>query len=119
MTWVTGATQVGIIVLSGPVARVSRILALEDLSRSSGWPIVGVVGVPRMRRRWWGRRAQPQADPGDNPVFTRKKFPEAPAMTLRVNFSRQNLHARNPCFFDLALFLVSGHEFARVHVSLR
>ena len=61
MTWVTGTTQVGIIVLSGPVARVSRITALEDLSRSSGWPIVGVVGVPRMRRRWWGRRAQPQA----------------------------------------------------------
>jgi capsular polysaccharide biosynthesis protein len=65
MTWVTGATQVGIIVLSGPVARVSRILALEDLSRSSGWPIVGVVGVPRMRRRWWGRRAQPQAPQGE------------------------------------------------------
>lgn len=61
MTWVTGTTQVGIIVLSGPVARVSRITALEDLSRSSGWPIVGVVGIPRMRRRWWGRRAQPQA----------------------------------------------------------
>ena len=37
----------GIIVLSGPVARVSRITALEDLSRSSGWPIVGVVGVPQ------------------------------------------------------------------------
>ena len=58
MKWVTGTTQVGIIVLSGPVARVSRITALEDLSRSSGWPIVGVVGVPRMRRRWL-RRAQP------------------------------------------------------------
>jgi hypothetical protein len=66
MTWVTGATQVGIVVLSGPVARVSRILALEDLSRSSGWPIVGVVGIPRMRRRWWGRRrAQPQAPAGE------------------------------------------------------
>ena len=65
MTWVTGATQVGIVVLSGPVARVSRIMALEDLSRSSGWPIVGVVGIPRMRRRWWGRRAQPQAPAGE------------------------------------------------------
>jgi hypothetical protein len=43
------------------VARVSRITALEDLSRSSGWPIVGVVGVPRMRRRWWARRTQPPA----------------------------------------------------------
>lgn len=61
MTWVTGTAQVGIVVLSGPVARVSRITALEDLSRSSGWPIVGVVGVPRMRRRWWGRRTQPPA----------------------------------------------------------
>ena len=65
MTWVTGATQVGIVVLSGPVARVSRIMALEDLSRSSGWPIVGVVGIPRMRRRWWGRRAQPQTPAGE------------------------------------------------------
>jgi capsular polysaccharide biosynthesis protein len=65
MTWVTGATQVGIVVLSGPVARVSRIMALEDLSRSSGWPIVGVVGIPRMRRRWWGQRAQPQAPAGE------------------------------------------------------
>jgi capsular polysaccharide biosynthesis protein len=61
MKWVGGRTQVGIIVLSGPVARVSRITALEDLSRSSGWPIVGVVGVPRTRRRW-ARRAQPGPD---------------------------------------------------------
>jgi capsular polysaccharide biosynthesis protein len=58
MNWVAGTRQVGIIVLSGPVARVSRITALEDLSRSSGWPIVGVVGVPRVRRLW-GRRARP------------------------------------------------------------
>jgi capsular polysaccharide biosynthesis protein len=42
--------QVGIVVLSGPVARVSRILALDDLSVASGWPIVGVVGVPALRR---------------------------------------------------------------------
>ena len=52
MKWVTGATQVGIVVLAGPVARVSRITSLEDLSRSSGWPIIGVVGIPRKRRRW-------------------------------------------------------------------
>ena len=60
MKWVAGTTHVGIVVLSGPVARVSRITALEDLSRSSGWPMVGVVGVPRMRRRW-ARRARPEA----------------------------------------------------------
>jgi hypothetical protein len=65
MAWVTGTAQVGIVVLSGPVARVSRITALEDLSRSSGWPIVGVVGVPRMRRHWWGRRTQPPAGLGE------------------------------------------------------
>jgi hypothetical protein len=40
-------------------------------------------------------------------------------MTLRVNFSRENFHARNPGFFDLALVLVSDYEFARVHASLR
>jgi capsular polysaccharide biosynthesis protein len=61
MKWVAGMTQVGIVVLSGPVARVSRITALQDLSASSGWPIVGVIGVPRIRRGWWARRARPAA----------------------------------------------------------
>lgn len=42
----------GIVVLSGPVARVSRISALDDLSVSSGWPIIGVVGIPRPTRTW-------------------------------------------------------------------
>ena len=42
---------VGILVLSGPVARVSRISALVGLATSSGWPILGVVGVPRLRKR--------------------------------------------------------------------
>ena len=36
-----------------------------------------------------------------------------------MNFSRENFHARNPGFFDLALVFVGGHEFARVHASLR
>lgn len=67
MKWVAGMTEVGIIVLSGPVARVSRITALEDLSRLSGWPIVGVVGVPRTRRRWGSRGVQPAAS-GTEPV---------------------------------------------------
>jgi capsular polysaccharide biosynthesis protein len=43
--------KVGIVVLSGPVARVSRISALDDLTVSSGWPIIGIVAVPRLRRR--------------------------------------------------------------------
>ncbi len=42
---------VGILVLSGPVARVSRISALVGLAVSSGWPILGVVAVPRLRKR--------------------------------------------------------------------
>jgi capsular polysaccharide biosynthesis protein len=41
----------GILVLSGPVARASRVSALDDLAVSSGWPILGVVGVPRLRSR--------------------------------------------------------------------
>lgn len=48
-----GMGRVGMLVLSGPVARVSRISALDDLVTSSGWPIIGVVGVPRQRRRWF------------------------------------------------------------------
>ncbi len=41
---------VGLVVLSGPVSRVSRVMALDDLVTSSGWPMLGVVGVPRTRR---------------------------------------------------------------------
>jgi capsular polysaccharide biosynthesis protein len=59
MKWWADPAHVGIVILSGPVARVSRITALQDLSASSGWPIVGVVGVPRMRR--WRRRWTQQA----------------------------------------------------------
>jgi capsular polysaccharide biosynthesis protein len=49
--------RVGILVLSGPVARASRISALDDLAVSSGWPILGVVGVPRLRSRPAARAA--------------------------------------------------------------
>lgn len=46
-----GATSsVGLMVVSGPVSRVTRVMALDDLGTSSGWPILGVVGVPRARR---------------------------------------------------------------------
>jgi hypothetical protein len=34
------------------------------------------------------------------------KFPEAPTMPLRVNFSRENFHARYPGVLDLALVLI-------------
>ena len=37
-------------VISGPVSRVTRVMALDDLGTSSGWPILGVVGAPRARR---------------------------------------------------------------------
>jgi capsular polysaccharide biosynthesis protein len=46
-----GRGRVGLIVLAGPVARVSDVAALSDLVASSGWPLLGVVGVPRGRRR--------------------------------------------------------------------
>jgi capsular polysaccharide biosynthesis protein len=48
-------SNVGLMVMSGPVSRVSRVLALDDLVTSSGWPILGVVGVPRTRRGLLGR----------------------------------------------------------------
>ena len=48
-------SNVGLVVLSGPVSRVSRVMALDDLVTSSGWPILGVVGVPRARRGLLGR----------------------------------------------------------------
>jgi len=43
-------SSVGLVVISGPVSRVTRVMALDDLGTSSGWPILGVVGVPRARR---------------------------------------------------------------------
>ena len=43
--------RVGIVVISGPVTKVARISAVDDLAISSGWPILGVVGVPRLHRR--------------------------------------------------------------------
>jgi capsular polysaccharide biosynthesis protein len=71
-----GMGRVGIVVLSGPVARVSRITALDDLVTSSGWPIVAVVGVPRLPRKWFGRRRRP-----DSPV-------RQPASTTPANGAR-------------------------------
>ena len=50
--------SVGLVVMSGPVSRVSHVMALDDLVTSSGWPILGVVGVPRARRGWFGRRGK-------------------------------------------------------------
>jgi capsular polysaccharide biosynthesis protein len=41
---------VGLVVISGPVSRVTRVMALDDLGTSSGWPILGIVGAPRARR---------------------------------------------------------------------
>jgi capsular polysaccharide biosynthesis protein len=70
-----GLGRVGVLVLATPVSRVSRIMALDDLVTSSGWPIVGVVGIPRPRRGLAGRRdrrtalarvhAGAPAEPGD------------------------------------------------------
>ena len=37
-------SNVGLVVLSGPVSRVSQVMALDDLVTSSGWPVLGVVG---------------------------------------------------------------------------
>jgi hypothetical protein len=62
---------------------------------------------------------RPQADPRENPFVTAHKFAEAPTMSLRVNFSREDFYAGNPDFFDLALTSVGGHKFARVYASLR
>lgn len=51
----------GILVLSGPVARVSRVSALDDLAVSAGWPIIGIVGVPSRRRS--NRRFRKASEP--------------------------------------------------------
>jgi capsular polysaccharide biosynthesis protein len=57
----------GVVVLSGPVARVSRISAVDDLSVAAGWPIIGIVGVPRLRNKWLhlrvGRKSAQPAKP--------------------------------------------------------
>jgi len=55
-----GSPGVGMLVLSGPVARVSRITALDDLVTSSGWPILGVIAVPRTRRGSASGQGEPE-----------------------------------------------------------
>lgn len=65
MKRVAETAHVGIVVLSGPVARVSLITALHDLAESSGWPIAGVIGVPRLRR-WRARRPARETGPADD-----------------------------------------------------
>lgn len=47
----TGPGQVGLLVLAGPVSRVSDVAELTDLATSSGWPVIGVAAVPRRSRR--------------------------------------------------------------------
>lgn len=46
-----GWHRVGVLVVCGPVARVADVAALTDLAESSGWPILGVAGVPHARRK--------------------------------------------------------------------
>jgi len=58
-----GLGRVGMLVVSGPVARVSRVAALDDLVTASGWPMIGVIGVPRARRDWSGRRDRRDVPP--------------------------------------------------------
>src|SRR3954447_13424224 len=62
---------------------------------------------------------RPQADPRENPFIMPNKFPKTPTMTLRINFSREDFHARNPGLFDLGLAFVGGHQLARVQSALR
>ncbi len=69
-----GLGRVGVLVLAAPVSRVSRIMALDDLVTSSGWPIIGVVGIPRARRGLAGRR-----DRRDALVSTHTRGPASPA----------------------------------------
>src|SRR5262245_60127186 len=81
-----------------------------------------------MHMETFGRRCEharsrpllrPQANPRENPFLASHKFTEKSPMSLRVNFSRENFHARYPGFVDLALILIRGHKFARVYTSLR
>src|SRR5690348_8719996 len=62
---------------------------------------------------------RPKSDFRQSSLVAPHKFAEAPTMPLRVNLSRENFHPRYPDFFDLALILVGGYEFARIHPALR
>jgi len=78
MKWVAGTTHVGIVVLSGPVARVSRITALHDLSASSGWPIAGIISIPRQRRWWRTRRPVSVTEPASGAIYPTEHEAEGP-----------------------------------------
>jgi capsular polysaccharide biosynthesis protein len=57
--------RVGLLIVCGPVTRVSDVAALADLAESSGWPILGVAAVPRSRGRGRLRRRATRAEGHD------------------------------------------------------
>src|SRR5262249_31405951 len=61
---------------------------------------------------------RPEANPAENAFVVPHKFAEEASMTLRVNLSCENFHARDPCFLDLALVPVCGHQFASLDTRL-
>jgi hypothetical protein len=60
----------------------------------------------------------PEANPRENALVAPYKFAEKSTVPLRVNFSRENFHARDPRILNLALAPIRGREFARIHASL-
>ena len=60
----------------------------------------------------------PETNPRENAFLAPYKFAEKSTVPLRVNFSRENFHARNPSILNLALTPIRSGEFACVHASL-
>ncbi|GEM_PF-724729 len=57
-----GPGRCGLLVCCGPVARAQEVARIGDLAAASGWPVLGVIGLPRRRSRngrgRWSRRSR-------------------------------------------------------------
>jgi hypothetical protein len=62
---------------------------------------------------------RPEANPRENPFVAPHKFAEAPTVTLRMNFSWKNFHARNPRALYLWPRTVCRRELAGINTGIR
>jgi hypothetical protein len=62
---------------------------------------------------------RPKPNAREDAVISPHKFAKESPVTLRVNFSSENLHARDPSFLNVALISVRDDKFARAHTAVR
>jgi hypothetical protein len=60
---------------------------------------------------------RPESNPAKNAFVAPHELPKKSSVTLGINRSRENFHARNPRVFDFALLHVCVHKFSGLDPS--